>query len=306
MRAAIRIAGLLVVLVVLGVGVLTAVKNLRSESPDVGALVRREVVLLPAEESGGYVAPSPSELSQAPGLARALLAGDVGGARRVTDALGYEILSGTDIDGRKFLAAREDPGSPTRRGWGTLVVVEQGDPVVIEVAHPLADKDTEEIGLNLFRRTKARALLVAGTHRDANPDGDADVAHNPLSMFHALHRELVKPGVLVLQPHGFSARGHPDLEADVVVSSAQRAPSSLAVAVGDDLGTANITTCVYDRPGCRELGGTSNEQATQTIAAGGDFIHLEISTTFRQEPGWIDTLTAPIASAIQRSRLEQS
>jgi hypothetical protein len=55
----------------------------------------------------------------------------------------------------------------------------------IEVAHPVADWNTEDMSAEVFRVANAEDLFVAGAHRDANADESADVAHASKSVFHA-------------------------------------------------------------------------------------------------------------------------
>ena len=43
-------------------------------------------------------------------------------------------------------------------------------PLIIEVPHPVADWFTDPQAVTIFRQSRARALLVAGTHRCANSD----------------------------------------------------------------------------------------------------------------------------------------
>ena len=285
-------------LAAVGLSGVTAWATNATALPDAGQIVGREIALLPGAGSEDYMAPGPSDLSGLRVLTGALLSGDRATAETVAAGLSYELVDGVDTDGRVFVAARQSSGDGPRQGWGTIVVADEGIPVVVEVPHPVADNGTETIGLSLFRGVDARALLIAGTHRDANIDNTADPAHNPLSAFHAVHSALVDSGVVVVQPHGFSTQRHPRLTADVVVSSAQTNPTALATSITQQLAAAGIDACTYSTERCTELGGTSNEQALQTIIAGSEFIHLEISTDFRKTPDWATALTDPIATAI--------
>ncbi|MEM1248048.1 MAG: poly-gamma-glutamate biosynthesis protein PgsC/CapC [Acidobacteriota bacterium] len=95
-------------------------------------------------------------------------------ARRSAALLGYEVVwyrhrsSGTD-----YLVLLET-GTP--RHWGTFVLrLGQTRPFLLEVPRPLFERRTFEVGLSLFDRLEAEALLIAGSHPYANRSGSADL-----------------------------------------------------------------------------------------------------------------------------------
>jgi hypothetical protein len=101
---------------------------------------------------------------------------------------------------------------------------------VIQVPHPIADDRTALQGADLFRRLKARALMIAGAHRCANADfspcsgttvacgplepyRSSDVAHAAQTAFQAAHKALVPCGGarVAVQLHGNGLAACPDL-----------------------------------------------------------------------------------------------
>jgi hypothetical protein len=101
---------------------------------------------------------------------------------------------------------------------------------VIQVPHPVADDRTALQGADLFRRLKARALMIAGAHRCANADfspcsgttvacgplepyRSSDVAHAAQTAFQAAHKALVPCGGarVAIQLHGNGLAACPDL-----------------------------------------------------------------------------------------------
>src|SRR5437868_1070795 len=77
--------------------------------------------------------------------------------------------------------------------------------VILEIPHPLADRDSELAGAEAGAALHPAALLFAGAHRYADPRHRSDVAHTPLSVFEAVHEVLLEPGRVAVQMHGFSA-----------------------------------------------------------------------------------------------------
>ncbi len=131
---------------------------------DLCGLVRGIVDASPGRGEGGYVKPSPGEASGFAALADAMNAGDLLGARGLAAALGYALDFCDDVvSGRQLLVARDasEPG----RAWGAILVDPEGNDVLVEVAHPGSDLRTPEVGVAVFRETRARALLVAGANR---------------------------------------------------------------------------------------------------------------------------------------------
>jgi hypothetical protein len=176
----------------------------------------------------------------------------------------------------------------SRRGAGALVLrTGAARPVLIEVPHSFYDQGTLDVGLQAFVSSGARALLVNTVHRhralgrpatEPLPGGGwaaSDVAHAETSFFLSAHAACVDawPALEVVQLHGFADSAAPT--ADVILSAAgSRAdPGPAARALERALG---IRAAVYPTQ-VRVLGGTMNQQAHYSIAAGRPFLHIELS-----------------------------
>lgn len=93
-------------------------------------------------------------------------------------AIGYSVERLRDEAATaEFIVLSEKDGAESRHR-GTLVLrLGQRQPYVVQVPRPLLEVNTLEYGTQLFRRLRARALLIAGAHPDANFDGTADIAN---------------------------------------------------------------------------------------------------------------------------------
>jgi len=209
---------------------------------------------------------------------------------------GFE-LSRTD-DGRvEVVVERADDGR--RTGLGAYLVRPSGADVIVQVPHPRTDLRTLELGVELFNASDARALLVAGSDRDAG-GGAGDVAHRSDTVFSAVSDRLLDRGTLVIQVHGFD-RGARDPEyGDAVVSSTGPRPDALTRAVADALGRLGADVCVYDGTRCPALAGTENVQARRARERGVAFVHVELSAPFRAERR--DETVAALAAALRATR----
>lgn len=93
-------------------------------------------------------------------------------------AVGYRIERLHDeAAAAEFIVLSEAEG-PTSRYRGTLVLrLGERQPYILQVPRPLLEVNTLEYATQLFGRLRARALLIAGAHPDANFDGTADIAN---------------------------------------------------------------------------------------------------------------------------------
>ncbi len=79
-----------------------------------------------------------------------------------------------DANGKTYCVLRETANSDGDannfdNGWGTFIVDPMAErELFIQVPHPLADANTPELGINVFRETNSRAFVMAGAHRYAN------------------------------------------------------------------------------------------------------------------------------------------
>ena len=161
----------------------------------------------------------------------------------------------------------------------------------------MADWNTEDVGVEVFRETNAGDLLIAGAHRNTNPDKSADVAHADESVFEGIHEAAIDAPTEVVQPHGFSQADHPDCD-EVVVSAGTAPPSPLAQRVSGSLLNAGFASVLYDGDSCPTLGATGNVQGASTRDSGASFLHVETSKPIRDDPTRRSLLTGTIADGL--------
>lgn len=261
--------------------------SVRDAGGDLAAYVDAFVDTIPRRDTGGYDVPTSTEVTRMADAYVRLAVGDAAGAASIAGPLSYEVVRYTDtVTGRRvdLLQEKRTRAGTYLHAWGLYgLAAGSTSPLVVEVAHPLADVHTQRQGVVAFRRGQgARALFVAGAHRDANPGGVADVAHQAGSVFHAIHARAVGSGARVYQPHGFGEATYADL--DAVVSSGST-PTALTTSVGDALAAGGLRTCVFDGGAtCAKLRATANVQGQHTRSVGGEFLHVETVTAVRQDP----------------------
>ncbi|WCN82128.1 hypothetical protein [Micromonospora sp. LH3U1] len=211
------------------------------------------------------------------------------------EALGLDTHHGADpATGRPFslyLATGSDD-----RAWGAVLVDRSATPrTVIEVPHPGFDINTDKLGLSLHRQVPASVLLIAGAHREAG-NGDADVAHNNKSLFHALAVEFAENGLDQVQLHGFADRNLPSSDAVVSTGSAPVRPVARRIASG--LSEAGLKVCQAWVNRCGQLEGKRNEQGLATAELESAFVHLELSWSIRQDGEARDRVAAALAEQL--------
>ena len=136
--------------------------------------------------------------------------------------LGYEVhLIRDEQASAVYLALAEREGG-SFKGWGTFVFkVGESRNYAVEVPRPLYEFRSFDFGKNLFARTNAAALLVAGAHPRANRDSSSDMskAINRINMYnlvrHVLFRQQKDNPFLIVQARAIQA----PVDADVVVAT---------------------------------------------------------------------------------------
>jgi len=202
----------------------------------------------------------------------------------------YEILKVSDhgdSDAESYVLREQQP---ITKAWGLYAFrIHSSQNIIFEAPHPLADKDTPQVALDLYRALQARALLISGAHRNANNDGSADSAHAPESMFQTAHQTLfqlskkMNDTTIFIQIHGFAADEHPNYPQVVIGHNwnddAQK--DKLLKDIADALQRNNITYGICNGKNYLDLCGTENIQSAATI--GGIFIHMELDETIRAD-----------------------
>ena len=233
---------------------------------------------------------------------RAIRAGRLEEASDLATPLSYTVQRFTDtVTGRSLvvLGERQNEDGSWPHAWG-LYVHSPGSrsPLIVEVAHPLDDVDTQIIGVELFRLADASDLFVAGASRNAEADGSSDMTHASGSVFDSIHRSALHTGETVVQPHGFEERKHDDY-GDIVVTSGSFPPQPLSLSLAEELRARGYGVCLYDGDHCKALGATTNIQGVSTRAAGAQFLHVELSEDIRLDPAQRDRVAAVIAKLLR-------
>lgn len=195
-------------------------------------------------------------------------------------------------------------------GWGSMIVdASARSDLIIQVPHPLNDMYTPEWGASLFAETGAHTFMMAGTHRYANADRSADVAHNADSPFQAALAGIlagpVGPGLEVIQLHGMSASTCEGVDVHIANGEHGTPAEGAAVRLVKEATLAHhpewLVTVTDDEPYCW-LNARTNVQARLMIdnahAACDDlpctdrFVHIEADPGFRSAADWIPVVQA--------------
>ena len=251
---------------------------------------------LPRAQTEGFVVPSAEELAAFAAIPGLLNPDHIDDALAAASSHEYELFWYTDKadEGAASYLLRE--ADPSSRGWGLYVfrTVTSSD-IIVEAPHPISDADTPSVAVDVFRALGARALLIAGAHRDANRNGSADAAHEPATVFQSIHTAELQRSIdsrgsgVVLQIHGFGSSSHPGYP-DVIVSYEHgKGISPADILQGESLQSAILKalekqhveagTCSGGQ--WRDLCGATNIQAS--TAAKGIFIHIELDDNIRQQ-----------------------
>jgi hypothetical protein len=256
----------------------------------------------------------PSVVAAFEGLVSALLAGDLDVARAFILALEtlevhYRLVEVTGLSGGPVYGFLEavSPGDPDYTGWGAALFRTGASGYrVYGAPHVWADLHSEDVAAQGFGDDSgAAALLLAGTHRDAVGDGnangyaDSDVAHETQNLFHLATAYLAGRGQAADAPYWFiQIHGSADLasEPDITGSNGADLPimdaASPLVGVDDFIDTRhNVVSGVWgwwegagdDQDGDYALRGTTNAQGDLLEGMGlrDSFMHFEIEWSLR-------------------------
>ena len=244
---------------------------------------------------GPYRPPTPAERDAVVAAVAALVAsGSDGAAVGALEDAGFTVGTARNAAGAEYLVARSDPAS--QRSWGLVALPLGRTPrLLVEVPHPNADYDTEDVGLAVLAAAPDAVYLQAGAHRRAD-DERADVAHREDSVFHALAVDLsTRLRVPQLQLHGFGERD--GLDADVVLGGGPDDPAPPVRELADRLESAGVEVCRAWTQRCSELEGRTNVQGIAAARAGLPFAHVEMSAATRSHPQEV----APVLATLGRS-----
>jgi len=268
----------------------TSTKAIPNINAELDALIADSEKSMPRAGTDGFVVPTQAGQSFFKKITEAIvnIPPDLSIAK--LSGYNYEIIELSDQKdaNAKSYVLREK--TPVKNAWGLYIFrIQPPQNIVIEAPHPLADKDTAEVALDLYRVLHARALLIAGAHRNANKDGSADSAHASQTIFQTIHLTLFQiqensgNQEVFIQVHGFAARGHPHYP-QVVLSHNWKNDSErdkLLDRIAKALRDNNIKVGVCNGKNFLDLCGTENIQAS--VTKGGIFIHMELNETIRND-----------------------
>lgn len=237
---------------------------------------------MPKARSDQFVIPSQAEMDVFASLMTNIEAGHSLKAAQLASRQGYELLRYTDRGDHNAQSFLLREIKPIQRGWGLYVVrINPSNNIIIEAPHPLFDRGTSQMALAFYRALDARALLIAGAHRNANLGITADVAHNPINIFHTMHLVLTYAGnPLVLQIHGFSTAKHPHYP-QVILNSNQGSSSAELNSLAEALSAEGFQVGICQADRWKDLCGRTNVQLSSMKQ--GVFIHMELAEPLRDK-----------------------
>jgi hypothetical protein len=256
-------------------------------------------VLLPDEGSNRYVVPTLQDRQALRRVADQLLKGDVAAAEGLLAAYPqFEVLDFDDAPaGGSYLALVEK--APITRGWGFFFFARAPlrPGLVLEAPHPIADRESEVAAANVATALRPSALLVAGSHRYADPGTLSDMAHAQVSVFEAVHEASMSATRVAVQIHGFSAPGHLGYP-DLLLSAGTTAPGPAAQGLCETIARGGLGCTLFDGSAYTDLGATTNVQGVYTRRAFGadHFLHLETAELVRDDPAKMAVIADALAA----------
>ena len=246
---------------------------------------------MPRAESESYVPPTQEEQADFGELTSVIVENDLARAVELAVKNNYQINYYVDRGDNYAVSYLLREQRPIQKGWGLYAFrLDSKSNIIVEAPHPLYDKKTPNVALDIYRALDARALLIAGAQRNANHDGSADVAHASESIFQSVHLALsheiqtAAGDVIILQIHGFHASKHEGYPQVVFGLGEKPLPGEVAVAqkIEDALTKRGISSdiCTGVESNLMDLCAKTNMQGLTTKA--GTFIHLELDEKIRQ------------------------
>jgi hypothetical protein len=246
---------------------------------------------MPRSGSESYVVPTEQEQTDFAKLVSMIHTQDLAQAASLAMEQSYTLSYYVDRGDDYAMSYLLRENRPIEKGWGLYAIrVDSTSNIIVEAPHPLYDRRTPSLAVDIYRALDARALLIAGAHRNANRDGAADVAHAPESIFQSVHLALsheiqVKSGqVIILQIHGFHSSKHEGYPQVVfgLGKNPQTDEIAFAERITDALADQGITAgiCTGVESDLEDLCAKTNIQGSATKE--GVFIHIELDEHLRK------------------------
>lgn len=230
----------------------------------------------------GYRRPSQDDRQAIAGAVGLLLDGHRRQAEQQLSQRDFSLRTIIDqISGRHYaeLADRTDD-AVAPRGWGRVYLdLDHRPRWSVQVPHPVFDRGTEQLGVQVLRGSPGGVLIIAGAHRKAGAGNSADVAHREDTVFSAVCDELARRGMPGIQLHGFAASSVPGY--DVVASTGTGTVGRQdGLRLADALRAHDFSVCRAWARSC-PLEGTENVEGHAADADHVSFLHVELSPTVR-------------------------
>lgn len=246
---------------------------------------------MPRAESESYVPPTAEEQADFEQLTSVIIENDFARAVELATKNNYQLNYYVDRGDNYAVSYLLREQRPIQKGWGLYAFrLDSTSNIIVEAPHPLYDKKTPNVALDVYRALDARALLIAGAQRNANRDGSADVAHAPESIFQSVHLALshdiqtAAGDVIILQIHGFHASKHEGYPQVVFGLGEKPLPHEEVIAgkIKDALFERGISSgvCTGVESNLMELCAKTNVQGLTRKDA--TFIHIELDEKIRQ------------------------
>lgn len=191
-------------------------------------------------------------------------------AIKSASSIGYTLKSIAHTNGSTYYSLEST--DTKHRAWGTYIFYLGDDKknYLIEVPHPVEEKNTTNIGINTFIDGDAVAFLLSGTYKKSE-----DVTLDAKSIFQAVHEEVisVQGFTVTLQIHGFSRKAYPQ----IILTSGTPIAISEMDALTNEFLMNNFTVGIYDGTQYSDYGATQNEQAKYTNSTGSSFVGIYLN-----------------------------
>ena len=244
---------------------------------------------MPRANSEAYIVPTAKEQEDFAELVSRLGTQDLAGAAQLATQNNYTLINYQDRGDDNAMNYLLRENKPIQYGWGLYAFrVDSTSNIIIQAPHPLYDRRTPTVAMDIYRALNARALMIAGSHRNANADGSADAAHTTESIFHSIHEalsqeiQIASRNSIILQIHGFNTSKHADYPKAVFGFGEKMQGSEFDVAqkLEEAFFQQGVHVGLCTGEIWADLCGTKNTQASFTNGA--LFIHIELDENIRK------------------------